>query len=373
MKILIVCDDISTFGGIERVVANLGNAFIKRGNAVTIYTFNQSHLEIPYPLDKDIVLVSDSYVDFNFNTPKTSLEKVTREVLRVFYKGIWFFKRLKRDIRFNHFVQKLQPDIVLCNEFASANKILKAPSKYIDRFFRIIHGNMASCRLFSLKYFRHIILLTSKELQDYKAKYSKAKISVIPNFLPEIPEINTDYTQKVVVSVGRMDYPKGFLRLVDIWNLVLQNPALKEWKLHIVGDGDLKPQIEAKIQELNLQDSIVLKPFTKTIEKEYLSTSIYVMASHFEGFGMVLAEAASFGLPLIAFDIKTGPSDIIENNISGYLIQDNDLKTYAKKLESLMLEDNLRKTFGQEAKRIVKEKFSQEVVMRQWEVLLNKI
>lgn len=90
MKILIVCDDISTFGGIERVVANLGNAFIKRGNAVTIYTFNQSHLEIPYPLDKDIVLVSDSYVDFNFNTPKTSLEKVTREVLRVFYKGIWF-------------------------------------------------------------------------------------------------------------------------------------------------------------------------------------------------------------------------------------------------------------------------------------------
>ena len=262
---------------------------------------------------------------------------------------------------------------MLCNEFASANKILKAPSKYIDRFFRIIHGNMASCRLFSLKCFRHIILLTSKELQDYKAKYSKAKISVIPNFLPEIPEINTDYTQKTVVSVGRMDYQKGFLRLVDIWNLVLQNPALKEWKLHIVGDGILKPQIEAKIQELNLQDSIVLKPFTKTIEKEYLSTSIYVMASHFEGFGMVLAEAASFGLPCMAFDIKSGPSDIIENNISGYLIQDNDLKTYTKKLEFLMLDENLRRDFGANAKRVVKERFSQEVVMRQWEVLLNKI
>ena len=92
---------------------------------------------------------------------------------------------------------------------------------------------------------------------------------------------------------------------------------LTQWKLIIVGDGVLKKEIESKIKELNLQDSIILKPFTKQIEKEYLNASIYAMSSHWEGFGMVLAEASSYGLPCVAFDVKTGPSDIITHNQSG--------------------------------------------------------
>lgn len=73
----------------------------------------------------------------------------------------------------------------------------------------------------------------------------------------------------------------------------------KEWQLIIVGDGILKKELESKIKALNLQESVILKPFTKQIEQEYLSASIYAMSSHFEGFGMVLVEAFSYGLPCL--------------------------------------------------------------------------
>ena len=168
---------------------------------------------------------------------------------------------------------------------------------------------------------------------------------------------------------------KGFLRLIDIWHIVAQDKGFadKEWRLIIVGDGILKSEIESKIKSLNLQDSIILKPFTKEIEREYLGASIYAMSSHFEGFPMVLVEACSYGLPCIAFDIATGPSDIIAHSKSGYLIADNDLEGYAKHLITLMSDENLRSNFGAESKQLVSEKFSQSVVIQKWgELLENK-
>ena len=147
----------------------------------------------------------------------------------------------------------------------------------------------------------------------------------------------------------------------------------KEWRLIIVGDGVLKKELESKIKALNLQESVILKPFTKQIEKEYLSASIYAMSSHFEGFGMVLAEASSYGLPCVAFDVKTGPSDIIENEKSGFLVADNDLQGYADKLMLLMRDENLRQNFGTKAKQIVSEKFSQKTVLELWQKLFDEI
>ena len=166
---------------------------------------------------------------------------------------------------------------------------------------------------------------------------------------------------------------KGFLRLIDIWAFVQEKfksstpPPLHSWKLIIVGDGEMRDEIESKIKNLGLQDSIVLKPFTKDIESEYLAASIYAMSSSFEGFPMVLLESCSYGLCPISFDIKTGPSDIIENNKSGYLIQDNDLHTYAHKLIELMSDENKRKTMGETAKARVAHKFSKEAIIPLWE------
>ncbi|EIK8390628.1 glycosyltransferase, partial [Campylobacter jejuni] len=143
----------------------------------------------------------------------------------------------------------------------------------------------------------------------------------------------------------------------------------KEWNLHIVGDGLLKEKILHKIQAKKLEHSIILLPFNQNIEEEYLKASIYVMASHFEGFGMVLAESASYTIPSIAFDINNGPSDIIDNKKSGFLIEDGNLQEFANKLKILMQDESLREKFGKNAKEKVQKEFSKEVIMKKW----NKI
>ncbi len=271
--------------------------------------------------------------------------------------------------------------------------------------------------LAGLKDYDAVVILSGVERERWLQHHDF--VCVIPNFLPQIPSLSTTYSQKAVLSVGRMDEgdQKGFFRLLDIWKIVqdrikdfntncesthsvianevkqstmfqnglprfgtaesrnnsidLQN--LTQWQLIIVGDGVLKKELESKIKALNLQESVILKPFTKQIEKEYLSASIYAMTSHFEGFGMVLAEASSYGLPCIAFDIKAGPSDIIENEKSGFLVEDNDLQGYADKLMLLMRDEKLRFNFGTKAKQVVSEKFGKEVVMKEWFSLFEEL
>ena len=147
--------------------------------------------------------------------------------------------------------------------------------------------------------------------------------------------------------------------------------ALESWQLVIVGDGAMKEQIQAKILEKNLQDTITLKPFTKDIEKEYLNASIYAMSSHFEGFPMVLLESCSYALCPIAFNVATGPSDIIESHTSGYLIKDNDLQDYADKLFTLMSDKQKRESMGLQAKQKVSIAVSKEAVMKLWQDIFN--
>ena len=239
------------------------------------------------------------------------------------------------------------------------------------KYIRINHTASKGRYLKRYDYFDTLVLIATGEI-DFWKKHHKS-VAIIPNFLPNISNLNTNYSQKVVVSVGRLSKEKGFLRLIDIWKLIQDSSEFKDWKLHIVGDGELKEKIENKIKDLNLTNSIILKPFTKDVESEYLSASIYAMTSHFEGFGMVLIEAQSYALPTISFDIATGPRDIIEDDKSGYLIKDNDLNKYATKLKTLMQDESLRAKMGAKSKEIVKSKFSKEVVMKQWMELFERI
>ncbi|EHT6093940.1 glycosyltransferase, partial [Campylobacter coli] len=187
-----------------------------------------------------------------------------------------------------------------------------------------------------------------------------------------IPKKISDYKQKNILSIGRFEIndEKGFLRLIEIWNLVQKDKKYKDWTLTIIGEGELKDTIKEKIKENRLENSIILKSFTKEIEKEYLNASIYVMCSYFEGFPMVLLEASSYALPLIAFNINTGPSDIIENEKNGFLISDGKLDDFVKKLCILMNNENLRETMGYHAKNIIKSKFNKEVIMKKWNQII---
>ncbi len=347
--------DIHGQGGTERVVINLCYLFYKKFD-ITIISYLGEKPTLLAPLPQNIKII---YLNHTFSKA--------------------FLSKLKFNLLINSKLSN-ERNIVIAN----CNHFFPFIKKPLTTYIRLEHYNFD----FLFKKYRHksplyprvrffdiFVILSSFEKKLY-AKLHK-NIKVIPNFLPSISQQNTDSNQHRIISVGRLSAEKGFLRLIDIWEKVQerikvglesnQENNLESWQLVIVGSGILQEQIESKIKEKNLQDTITLKPFTKDIEKEYLNASIYAMSSHFEGFPMVLLESCSYALCPIAFNVATGPSDIIESGVSGYLIEDNDLQNYADKLLILMSDKDKRESMGLQAKQRVKERFSKEAIMPLWE------
>jgi glycosyltransferase involved in cell wall biosynthesis len=121
-----------------------------------------------------------------------------------------------------------------------------------------------------------------------------------------------------------------------------------------------------------LQDRVTLNKPTKDIAKEYASSSMLVMSSHYEGFPMVMIEAMACGLPVVTFDYKCGPRDIIDREINGLLVKDGDIEGLAQALMRLMNADELRQKMGENA-RLVVGRYSEEKVMSKWQELYSKI
>lgn len=368
-RILITLKDITEAGGGERVGVNLANAFAQDlGQKVQIVSFFRSQEKPCYALDSTLTCT------YLCNAKAKSKNPLITLLNKTLFRLIFSY-------RVHKLAQK--SDIILANDgwfvplFKDKTRFFKnLQNPHKPLYIRLWHLNAPKKMRKKLALFDTLVVLSTKELDIWQRYHSFVR--VIPNFLPQIPSLSTTYSQKAVLSVGRMDEgdQKGFFRLLDIWQILAQNKKFEcefqKWRLIIVGDGVLKKELESKIKALNLQESVILKPFTKQIEKEYLNASIYAMSSHFEGFGMVLAEASSYGLPCVAFDVKTGPSDIIENEKSGFLVADNDLQGYADKLMLLMRDENLRQNFGSKAKQLVSEKFSREVVMKEWQGLFDE-
>ena len=419
-RIVITLKDITESGGGERVGANLANAFSANlGYKVQIVSFFKSGAKPFYPLDSRVSCV---YLC-------TSPAKGKNALINLFHKTLfraWLCLKVHKIAT--------QSDIILANDGWFV-PLFRDRARFLVRLW---HLNAPKRARKKLRLYDALVILSGREMGRWQRYHSN--INAIPNFLPTIPQVSTNHSQKVVLSVGRMSSEKGFLRLIDIWKVVqtkivdchdsalpnlamtIPHPSLRvsetneaiqtychtegiarsisnkndrdsslhtsaplrmtkcldfanlnEWKLIIVGDGILKSEIESKIRALNLGESVILKPFTKDIECEYLGASIYAMASHFEGFGMVLAEASSYELPCIAFDIATGPSDIIEHNKSGFLIADNDLESYANHLITLMRDETLRAQFGAESREIIQKRFSKEVVLQKWADLFGEM
>ena len=350
--IIIVLKDITESGGGERVCVNLANAF-SECMKVSIISFYRSQEQSVFALDKRIHV---RYLSAH-GEKQSKIRKIFNKLLFRYYLSL----------KTCYILKQMRADIALANDGLFTPFIKVKHTKYV----RLWHIKTPKKRKKVFARFDSLVILSARDLEAWR--HYHPSLRVIPNFLPSLPNISTNYTQKVVISAGRMDRgdQKGFLRLIDIWDLVMQDSSLRGWRLHIVGDGSMKEEIQEKIKSKNLQNSIILKPFTKDIDHEYVQASIYAMASNWEGFGMVLIESNACGLPAIAFDIATGPSDIIVDSLTGYLVQDKDLHTYATRLQHLMNDSALRENLGKQAKQRVMQCFSKQAVMPLWQDIIN--
>lgn len=346
MKIVLLIGDITTGGGTQRVVSNLANAFCEyyEVELLSIYQTNETPA---FPLNHKVKL------NFLHHKERGMVRGKFYKLIDKFYESYLLKKRY-------------QNCIIIYNNMPHYPIFKNKNTHYLY----ILHERQ---KKFRTKYKHYDALIAINLEQKALLEKHHKNVIYIPNFLPKMPDAITNHQQKVVLFLGRFSKEKGVLRLINIWKKVQEDGKFKDWKLIIVGEGVQKEQIEDKIKALHLSTSIIIKPFTKEVEKEYLSASIYAMTSHKEGFGMVLIESASYALPSVAFDITSGPSDIIENEKSGFLIEDGNLQEFAKKLQLLMRDENLRKTMGENAKIHTKKHFSKELVLQKWQDLFHSL
>lgn len=171
-----------------------------------------------------------------------------------------------------------------------------------------------------------------------------------------------------LLAVGRLVEQKGFDLLIDAFARLV--PAFPAWDLVIVGEGGARASLQAQAARLGLQGRVFLVGTVGNVGDWYSACDLYVMSSRFEGFGNTLAEAMAYGLPVISFDCETGPSDIIRQDVDGWLVPAGDLDALVAALAAMMSDEGQRQRF---AKRAIeaRDRFSLRRVAGQWEALFE--
>ena len=225
-------------------------------------------------------------------------------------------------------------------------------------------------RRFAARHSQAMVVLTERDRENYLTNIPRCRpVHVIPN-PAESHEVVYSKESRTILSAGLLVPIKQYDKAIQVAAQVLRDRP--DWKWIICGEGPERPRLEKLIRETGLSEQILLPGTERDMESRYRSSAMFVMTSRMEGLPMVLLEAKSFGLPLVSFDIMTGPSDIIADGVNGYLIPADDTSAMAEKIAGLMDDGELRERFSAES-QIDMEKFSWERVMQKWSELLGKV
>ena len=183
----------------------------------------------------------------------------------------------------------------------------------------------------SIRDFDYFVVVSDNLRKFYENKIGKTKCIYIPNVIDSLPDKRSKLTNKNIITIGRLSPEKGQKDLIDVFKIV--NKELPKTKLFMVGDGPLKKELENYTKKLKLTDKIIFTGFLGNKEKEkyILDSSIFILPSYTESFGLVLIEAMSYGLPCIAFDSSDGARELLKDDV-GILVKDRNKEKMAKEI-----------------------------------------
>ena len=355
-NIAIIITDITRRAGTERAVINLANIQINSGNKVYIISTDSKEGNPAFPYNKKI------------NTFHLGLGISKYPGLR----KISEYRKL-----YKYIIDLYKENIIdtIIGTYSSINCLIAVLPKEIKKI-GCEHFNYGSAsflrRLIRRCLYTRLdatVLLTPSDINKYNFVKNN-KLFVIPNSLSFPIRNYHTYENKQIIAIGRLTKQKGFDFLIKIASKV--QSYIPDWNIKIIGDGEEKEMLNKMIEKFGLKDFINICPPTNDVIKEYLNSSIYVMTSRFEGLPMVLIEAQACGLPIISFDCPTGPSFIIKDNVSGYLVEPGKIDLFAKKLIDLANDNLLIKNFGNAALKNAK-KYSPEEISKLWNSLFIQL
>ncbi|MGM9737057.1 MAG: glycosyltransferase family 4 protein [Candidatus Cryptobacteroides sp.] len=386
MKLLYTIHSLCNPGGMERVLVNKITWLRKHTDwEILVVTTDQKGRDVFYPVPEGVRMV-----DLDINYSDDNGQSFIRKTLGYFRR-----RRLHRK-RLTELLMAERPDVVDClypGECSfvpdikdGSRKVMELHQSKLFHFQYNRSGLMGMADRYRartderlVRRFDRFVVLTEEDAQMWG---EIPGMWVIPNAAKDIcggirpnvgvksslvadSESNKASDARRVIAVGRLDYQKGFDRLIDAWALVQKDGRFAEWRLDIFGQGEWKEMLEKKIQNLGLEKSAGLNAPVKNIVAEYASSSMLVMSSHYEGFPMAMVEAMSVGLPVVTFDYKCGPKDIIDDGRNGLLVKEGDIKGLADAMMSLMASPATLSRMSVEARKVT-EKYSEEKVMGMW-------
>ena len=357
MKKITILTSHLTHGGVEKCISNVSNMLCKdyEIEIVSLYKLKENpayefcdKIKIKYLINNDLPLKLNGYKTLLF---KLNFKNLMKELYQDYFKKlkfISFFKdaisgiylmSVKRKKELKKYLKNCNSDYIISTHMFMYKLVDKfGKGKKIGWEHNHHHNNKKYINKI-INYSKYIdkLIVVNKSLKEYYLDLNiDTEVVFIPNFVKLTPSKVSNLNNKNLLSVGRLSPEKGMLDLIDVMKkLVKLNKSIK---LDIVGDGIEYHAVKNKIIEYNLQDNIIMHGYIdgEKLDKLRRETSLYLMTSYTESFGLVLIEAMRYKIPCIAFDSAEGANDLIKNGYNGYLIPNRNVDQMAKKVSDLL-------------------------------------
>lgn len=336
MKVVFVITDITSRGGTERTTTVLAQVLQKKGYDISILSLYKSRETLSFDCNDQVkveYIYSQSYV----------LSRGFFYRLKLLFRG---FSSLRKYILASN-----ESNLYICQCFLPAFFIylLGFANKSIvcDHFkYELYQQPLRFFRNCIYSKFKYVVALTESDAIKYRKVLKR--IAVIPNISPFPVGNKADLTSKRIIAVGRLHPQKGFdLLLKAVKDLFIQYP---DWSLDIYGEGDDYLKLSQEVTNLELQNFVHFKGYVNNVREEMLKSSIYVLSSRYEGLPMVLLEAMSCGLAIVAFKCPEGPEEMLAPD-AGYLVEPEDIEGLRKALSKVMFDYSLRDNLARKAQQ----------------------
>jgi glycosyltransferase involved in cell wall biosynthesis len=349
-------------GGAERVCATLCNHWARKGWDVVLATFDDGSEPPFFPIDPRV--------------GRRSLG-ITRRSSSLAHSVL---NNLRRIPVLRRTILEESPDCVL--SFIDGTNVLTllaakgtgipvVVSERTNPARHVIPRPWRALRRLTYPWARAIVVQTMGAAGYFPPAW-RPRIVVVPNPVPPCAAspapARAEGGRRRIVSLGRLDPPKGFDRLIDAFaSVAAERP---DWDLVIFGEGPERAALTARIAETGLTARASLPGVVARPHEAFATSDLFVLSSHYEGFPNALCEALACGLPAIAFDCPSGPADIVRDGIDGRLVPAGDVVALTAAISALTGDDALRRSFAGRAPEIAG-RFSLESVVASWEVVLR--